>query len=90
MTEILDQARSTQRMRDNDALRERSGAVDDQDALVGFLYVLMRDHLTPGDVEELVRRNSTLRPSIQFTNGWLAQYAQDLATRLRDTESETA
>ena len=67
----------------NAALRERSGAVTDDRALVSFLYELMRDHVTPGDVESLVRTvESEDGPECLFSNGWLAQYAKDLADRL--------
>jgi len=36
------------------SLRERSGQVESDDPLVSFLYQLMRDHLAPGVVEELM------------------------------------
>lgn len=65
-------------------LRERSGLFEADDALISFLYTLMRDHLPTGAVERLVRESLDERgESVQYTNGWLAQYAQDLARRLR-------
>ena len=64
------------------ALRERSGSVKINSKLVSFLYELMRDHLPPGKVEELVRASQD--PDCIYTNGWLAKYAQDLANRLKD------
>ena len=67
---------------ENERLRERSGAVDDPRKLVSFLYELMRDHVPPG-VIEAVCRNSQQTP-VKCTNGYLAQYAQDVARRLRD------
>ncbi len=63
------------------AMRERSGEVDSNDPLVAFLYVLMRDHLTPGNVEQIMLGHVTGNES-QFTNGWLATYAADVAARL--------
>lgn len=63
------------------ALRERSGDVRSDDPLVSFLYQLMRDHLAVGVVEGLMGEVEK-QPSI-FTNGWLANYAKDLAERLR-------
>lgn len=66
----------------NEALRSRSGEVQINSRLVSFLYDLMRDHLTSGIVEELVRASED-QPDIIYTNGWLAQYAQDLANRLK-------
>ncbi len=65
---------------ETDALRERSGTVKINSKLVSFLYELMRDHLTPGKAEELVRSSSD--PDVTYTNGWLALYAQDLSNRL--------
>lgn len=62
-------------------LRERSGHVVINSYLVGFLYTLMRDHLTISDVEMLVR-DSEEESTCTYTNGWLAKYAEDLANRL--------
>lgn len=67
----------------NDLLRERSGFVTINSHLVSFLYELMRDHITPGTVESLVR-SSESDQDIVYTNGWLAKYAEDLANRLED------
>lgn len=66
----------------NVALRARSGCVNVHSRLVSFLYELMRDEITPGRVEELVRNSSD--PDGIYTNGWLANYAIDLARRLGD------
>ena len=64
-------------------LRQRSGTVTINSKLVSFLYDLMRDHLPPGTVEELVRASED-EPEVTYTNGWLAKYAEDLANRLKD------
>lgn len=61
-------------------MRNASGAIDDARPLVSFLYLLLRDHLHLGDVEEIVDRAT--KGAGMFTNGWLAQYAQDIANRL--------
>lgn len=68
---------------DNEALRERSGTVRINSRLVSFLYELMRDYLTPGKIEEIIR-SSEKDPDVLYTNGWLARYAEDLANRLQD------
>lgn len=65
----------------NDGLRERSGHVEINSKLVSFLYDLMRDHLPPGKVEELVRAST--ESEVLYSNGWLAKYAQDIANRLK-------
>jgi hypothetical protein len=66
---------------ENQRLQAKSGNVSKTDPLIGFFYDLMRDHLPPGDVEQLVQNQSS--KETQFTNGWLANYAEDLASRLR-------
>ena len=66
---------------ENDLMRERSGQVNIDSRLVSFLYSLMRDHVQPGDVESLVRE-ACIESNVQYTNGWLAKYAEDIAKRL--------
>lgn len=69
----------------NSKLRERSGNVDLSGRLTSFLYVLMRDHLPPGKVEELVREVELAGDGEnKYSNGWLALYAQDLMVRLTE------
>jgi hypothetical protein len=64
-------------------MRESSGKIDSSDKIVAFLYTLMRDHLPTGTVERIViditMNNYT---ECQFTNGWLAEYANDIKERL--------
>lgn len=70
----------------NDALRERSGTISIKGKLVDFLYTLLRDHLPASKVEELVRDTEYSFEKSDglnvYSNGWLALYAQDLATRI--------
>lgn len=66
------------------ALRERSGSVESTDPLVSFLYILIRDHLPAGKVEEIVRDHVEDAQASRFTNGWLALYCKDIAERLRE------
>lgn len=61
-------------------LRERSGDVESNSKLVSFLYELMRDHLPPGKVTEIVLNSQTV--PVKFTNGWLARFAEDIAKDL--------
>jgi len=63
-------------------LRQRSGTVNSEDPLVSFLYELMRDHVTPGDIEKVLQHSED-KGETQYTNGWLAEYAKDIANRLR-------
>lgn len=73
----------------NSQLRIDSGSVDIDSKLVDFLYTLMRDHLSAGVVEALVTEAQLGRESNQveinqYSNGWLAKYAENLANRLLD------
>jgi hypothetical protein len=70
-----------------DELRVRSGDAVSDDFLVAFLYRLLRDHTSPGEVERIVMDLSAVADGtvFHFTNGWLAAYAEDLATRLKAT-----
>lgn len=72
------------------ALRQRTGMIKTEDKLVSFLYDLMRDHLPCGVVEDLVLNQVTTADDSEFlfTNGFLANYAKDLAQRLRGTQDE--
>lgn len=69
--------------KENARIREASNSVDDSDHLVSFLYELMRDHVPTGTIEKVVQ--ASLHGKTEFCNGWLAQYAQDVAKRLRST-----
>lgn len=64
-------------------LRKRSGEVDSNDRLTAIFYELMRDHVTPGVLQKLFLDNP---PGVQlnFTNGWLAQYAEYLSRDVRN------
>ena len=69
-------------------MRKRSGSVDSSDPLVGFIYILARDHLTPGVIERIMENQ--VEPSrgqdVQFTNGYLARYSEDVAERLKEVD----
>lgn len=65
-----------------EAMRERSGMVSSDDSLVSLLYELMRDYVPPGTIEGIMASCKTDTETV-FTNGWLANYAKDLANRLR-------
>jgi hypothetical protein len=64
-----------------ESLRDRSGCVEIDSLLVSVLYELMRDHVPPGIIEEIIK-NSSKDTKVLYTNGWLAKYAEDLALRL--------
>lgn len=62
--------------------RVRSGCVDSKDPLVCFLYTLMRDHVTPGVVEEIMLHHMPGGQTVEYCNGYLARYAEDIADRI--------
>jgi hypothetical protein len=64
-------------------IRQRSGKVNGHNILVEFLYILMRDHVVPGTIESILKdleKHCDLEK--EFSNGWLANYAKDIASRL--------
>ncbi len=63
-------------------IRARSGHMDSDDPLVQFLYLILRDRILPGDLEEVMKQISEDGRS-EFSNGWLAMYAMDIAQRLK-------
>jgi hypothetical protein len=72
------------KLNETNDLRKRSGTVQYNSKLVSFLYELIRDHLPAGVVEGLVH-NSTFDPDVTYTNGYLADYAKDIADRLSNS-----
>jgi hypothetical protein len=65
-------------------LRKDSGGIKDTSKLVSFLYQLMRDNLPTGDVEKIMTEiDKEQGKEIRYTNGWLAQYAKNIAKRLK-------
>lgn len=71
----------------NNALRKESGERRYNDPLVSFMYHLIRDHLPAGVVEGLVWRSIKGADAL-YSNGWLADYANNIATRLKTPSSE--
>lgn len=65
-----------------DEMRDRSGRVVSDDKLVAFLYTLIRDHITPGRLEEIMLSCDYSEETL-YTNGWLAEYSKDLSERLK-------
>lgn len=66
-----------------DPLRLASGGINDNDPLVAFFYDLLRDHLPPSTVETLVKTvEQHAGKLVKYTNGFIAQYAQNLTSRL--------
>jgi hypothetical protein len=76
------------RMRRED-IRKVSGDVNDDRPLVDFFYMLLRDHLPAGTVEKLVQEAEEDLDKIpmEYTNGYIAKYAQMLAGRLSEKKN---
>jgi hypothetical protein len=62
---------------------ERSSEFETSSRLVAFLYELMRDHVTPGILENIMRSTDGEATGYRLSNGYLAMYAEDLMRRLR-------
>ena len=66
-------------------MRNRSGRVTSKDPWVEFFYLLIRDEVPLHKVENIMRElEKNPDEEILYTNGWLANYCQDLAMRLQD------
>lgn len=65
-------------------LKQDSGDVVLDDTLATFLYLLMRDYVTPGKIELLVQNVVDGAESVTFGNGFLAKYAENLAKEIRN------
>ena len=70
----------------NRRMRYKSGEIDDERALVCFFYLLARDHLPMGIIEEVVQTSLDFSKN-QYTNGWIAQWAQDVTDRMQGAAS---
>lgn len=67
----------------NEEMRKVSGKVNSSNRVTCFLYLLMRDKLPCGTVEAIMEQVE-MNPYMEtnFTNGWLAEYAISLTSRL--------
>lgn len=63
-------------------IREASGSINSSSKLTAFLYLLMRNHVAPGIIEEIMREIHGTGPIWEFCNGWLALHAEDIKNRL--------
>lgn len=70
--------------KENKRMREKSGSIEDDSRLTSFLYVLARDFLPVGEIEIILNKCAHDK-KCTFTNGWLAQWAQDAKNRLLKT-----
>ena len=73
--------------RSNEEICKSSGTVQSSDPLVSFLYLLIRDELSAGKVEAMITEIVNQSFPATFTNGWLAQYAINLADSLKSVDN---
>lgn len=64
-------------------LHEDSGSRESDDKLIAFLYILMRDHLTPGTVQGILHHHVQEGSLDKYTNGFLFDYCEWVANELR-------
>lgn len=64
-------------------MRKKSGSIDDNRLLVDFIYIIGRDYIPLGKIESIMLMiDKGKKTKSEFSNGWLAEYAQDVAERL--------
>ncbi|MDY0314168.1 MAG: hypothetical protein RBR32_03740 [Bacteroidales bacterium] len=68
---------------ENEVMREESGSIKSDDKLVLFFYLLMRDHLVSGTIENIMLQVAQCNEEVLFTNGWLASHAINIVNRLK-------
>lgn len=81
MTKLTEAQREEFKKKSMAALRTASGTVAVDSKLVSFLYELMRDHVTPGTIEKVLIE-SEYESEVTYCNGFLAEYAINIAERL--------
>lgn len=71
----------------HDSFREVSGKLSGT-PLETFFYILLRDHLTAGAVEEILLDMAEGDSKItNFSNGWVASHAKFIVKRLTENDS---
>lgn len=71
-------------MNSNDEMRNASGNVNSDDLLVCFLYLLARDKLPIGSIEDVLAETfASAGLTHHYTNGWLARWAFYNANKLK-------
>lgn len=73
----------------NAEMHRRSGAIHEVDPMIALFYDLLRDHVAPGVLEDLVRDACKSAASTKvYSNGWLAEHAKDIVNRLDDARRQ--
>lgn len=72
---------SRKKTKDERDMMKRSGNAKSNDPLVIVFYELLRSHVHPNVLERIVCALKEAQ-SVEFVNGWLAQYAMDLSARV--------
>lgn len=56
--------------------------LETKDRAAAFLYLLMRDHVTPGKVEQILEELQSAPATLILSNGFLAEHAVEVAKKL--------
>lgn len=75
--------------RANTEIVEESGGFESDCPLTSLFYDLLRDEISPGRLQHLVTAAICHNKSVKYTNGWLARYANYLASQFRPTNVNT-
>ena len=68
----------------NKEMRNESGNITSTNKLTCLLYMLMRDEITFGALEEFVNEIEDWHEEFVFSNGWIVNYAKNLTKRLNN------
>jgi len=64
-------------------LRDKSGNVSFRCGITEFIYVLIRDHINVGIIENILLKHINGKKN-KYTNGWLAKYSNYVAEKLKE------
>ena len=64
-------------------LRDKSGNVSFRCGVTEFIYVLIRDHINTGIIENILLKHINGKKN-KYTNGWLAKYSNYVAEKLKE------
>lgn len=68
-------------MTKDEKMRIKSGSINGKGLAQAFFYDLIKKYIPPGHIESIINENLDAH-DFEYTNGWLAKYAEYIAERL--------
>lgn len=66
-------------------LQDKSGKVSTSDPLTVFIYLLLKDYMTTGEVEAVLEQMIGLFPGyVKCNNGWMGLYAKNVKDKIEE------